>query len=53
MRTETAAGFCGVHRKTILEWGKRGLRLYRIGKVVLVKRAELVAFIEGGQTGAI
>lgn len=49
MRLFEAARFACVSEPTLRGWGHRGLRILRPSRgVVLVKRSDLIAFIEGG-----
>ena len=49
LRMAEAAKFACVSEPTLRSWGQRGLRILRPSRgVVLVKRSDLVSFIEGG-----
>lgn len=51
LRLDEAARLAGVCKKTLAAWEARGLPLRRIGRVVLVRRGDLLTFIAGVAEG--
>ena len=48
MRFAEAAKFARVSEPTLRSWGRRGLRILRPSRgVVLIRKSDLIAFIEG------
>jgi len=48
LRPNQAASYCGISRRTLYVWFKKGLRYVKIGQVRLVRRTDIDEFLLQG-----